>query len=410
MTRPTRFTYSYPQGVGFPGGDPSLPPGQVPVDCCADGDDSFPDRALDQTVFIGVTGGTGALVQSDSTTDGGGGSSLSYPGDTTVGNLLVAVIVTRGGSGQPSTPSGWTLVEHGGKTADWGTAMYWRIAPGGPVTVSFNPPTNEVRLIVMEFDGGGAGVLDAVGLTAGASTSTFTLPSVTVGSTAILVGNVSAGNGVPNSIVYTDDPDYTEVDQGPVGGALDPESITSHRLVLAGTYDFEPTGNHASAYGGALAGFDIGEGWTGTGAGITDGDDATYQTVTGPNVIRIDLGAPFEISRIRLLIGTELAGSRSYTLRRATQPDFSDADTAVVVSWSATGSYTADDLTESWTPTGEYQYWELIGNDEARRVYSFELYEGDNASTGGRWELAVVPGSPPDSLYADGDWLYIFVP
>jgi hypothetical protein len=28
----------------------------------------------------------------------------------------------------------------------------------------------------------------------------------------------------------------------------------------------------------------------------------------------------------------------------------------------------------------------------------------------GRWELAVLPGSPPDSLYADGDWLYIFVP
>ena len=26
-----------------------------------------------------------------------------------------------------------------------------------------------------------------------------------------------------------------------------------------------------------------------------------------------------------------------------------------------------------------------------------------------RWELAVIPGSPPDSLYADGDWLYICV-
>jgi hypothetical protein len=31
-------------------------------------------------------------------------------------------------------------------------------------------------------------------------------------------------------------------------------------------------------------------------------------------------------------------------------------------------------------------------------------------SASGRWELAVIPGSPPDSLYADGDWLYIFVP
>lgn len=33
---------------------------------------------------------------------------------------------------------------------------------------------------------------------------------------------------------------------------------------------------------------------------------------------------------------------------------------------------------------------------------------GGSATT--RWELAVIPGSPPDSLYADGDWIYIEVP
>jgi hypothetical protein len=31
-------------------------------------------------------------------------------------------------------------------------------------------------------------------------------------------------------------------------------------------------------------------------------------------------------------------------------------------------------------------------------------------ATSGRWELAVIPGSPPDPLYAGGDFLYIFVP
>ena len=34
----------------------------------------------------------------------------------------------------------------------------------------------------------------------------------------------------------------------------------------------------------------------------------------------------------------------------------------------------------------------------------------DAIEEAGRWELAVIPGSPPDSLYADGDWLYIWVP
>ncbi len=40
----------------------------------------------------------------------------------------------------------------------------------------------------------------------------------------------------------------------------------------------------------------------------------------------------------------------------------------------------------------------------------FGVMVGSGGATSGRWELAVIPGSPPDSLYADGDWLYIFVP
>lgn len=34
----------------------------------------------------------------------------------------------------------------------------------------------------------------------------------------------------------------------------------------------------------------------------------------------------------------------------------------------------------------------------------------DPGTASGRWELAVIAGSPPDPLYADGDFLYIFVP
>lgn len=35
---------------------------------------------------------------------------------------------------------------------------------------------------------------------------------------------------------------------------------------------------------------------------------------------------------------------------------------------------------------------------------------GGSSGTSGRWELAVITGSPPDPLYADGDFLYILVP
>jgi hypothetical protein len=36
--------------------------------------------------------------------------------------------------------------------------------------------------------------------------------------------------------------------------------------------------------------------------------------------------------------------------------------------------------------------------------------DADGVRDAGRWELAVISGSPPDPLYADGDYLYIWVP
>lgn len=45
--------------------------------------------------------------------------------------------------------------------------------------------------------------------------------------------------------------------------------------------------------------------------------------------------------------------------------------------------------------------------------FGASLENGSNGGSAGastRWELAVITGSPPDNLYADGDWLYIEVP
>ncbi len=53
MTRPTAFTLARPVGWAATGGDPTLPSGQPPVDCCGDEEDQ-PDRALDSAAFIGT--------------------------------------------------------------------------------------------------------------------------------------------------------------------------------------------------------------------------------------------------------------------------------------------------------------------------------------------------------------------
>lgn len=380
MTRPTQFNAPLPGGWSSTGGDPALPDGQPTTDCCDD-ETTLPDRALDQVVFVGVLDGDGTLVQSDSATDGGGGSSLAYPSDTTAGNLLVAVLVARGGVTTPSTPSGWTAIDNAGKSNPHEVTMFWRVAPGGPVTVAFVAPTDEVRIYLMEFEGGGAGLATTPTThDGGASVSSFPVPSLTVSGPSLLVGVVDAGDGVPNTITFTEDSDFTNVDQGQVGGSLNPESIVGYRVVSAGTYDYNPTGNHnSSGWGGVLAAFDLGEGWVGGGPNITDGDDATYQEIPSGNVVRIDLGAEFEIARIRVRLGTETAGARTYILKGANEADFSDAVTVATLNFTATGSFTAQDVTDSWAATDAYRFWELTGDDETRRVYSFELYEAANA-------------------------------
>lgn len=380
MTRPTQFGQGRAQGVISTGGDPSLPPGQPPVDCCDD-DTEIPDRAIDQTVFVGLKGGTGALVQWDADVFNGALADLDYPSDTVAGNLLVAILIDRGGGTTPAAPTGWTFVNNGGETdPDEGT-MFWRIAPGGATSFTMTSgPTNEQRLYIMEFDGGAAGLLDTTRVQAGASTSTFTVPAVTVASDAILVGDV-LGSTFPADLTYTEDPDFTNIDQGKCGGGLEPDSNVGYRVVTAGTYDYAPTGSGSTAYGGVLAAFSLlaGDTWTGGGPNITDGDDATYQEITGENVVRIWLGDAFSIARVRLLIGTETAGAKSYTLKGANASDFSDAVTVATLDWTATGSFTADEVIETWTPLDAYEFWELTGDDETRYVYSFELYEASIA-------------------------------
>ncbi len=83
--------------------------------------------------------------------------------------------------------------------------------------------------------------------------------------------------------------------------------------------------------------------------------------------------------RLPILTGTGgLGGANQSPPAGLSLDDLTDVDT--------TGAVDGDVL------TFEYGEWIALPN------------------TTGRWELAVITGSPPDPLYADGDFLYILVP
>jgi hypothetical protein len=214
-----------------------------------------------------------------------------------------------------------------------------------------------------------------------------TTTTVNDGNWHLIAAKWSVGAGsplVPAAItIYIDgSPASTTNDSGNTGSNNSPAGedvvalateITSGSISITGTARFST----ALSDGRILAHFTGGAaGWTAAGPDANDGDDASYLEIDSPNVIRIELGGTFEIDHIRLRLGCETAGSRSYLLEGASMSDYSDATTVTTITFTATGSFTAQDVVDTFTPSS-YRYWQLTGNDETRRVFEIELYEGD---------------------------------
>ncbi len=107
---------------------------------------------------------------------------------------------------------------------------------------------------------------------------------------------------------------------------------------------------------------------------VIDGDDATYAEIAGPDVVQIDLGAAYRIARSRLRIGTATAGAKTYSIDAWNELDESDRVTLATFSFTGTGSFTAQDVETTWFTTTDYRYFELDGNNENRRIYTWSLY------------------------------------
>jgi hypothetical protein len=394
----TRFSGPRPNLASTVGGDPSAPPGSdpTPTDPGADPIDRASDAQGGYAVSLS-TPGTPAVVQYG--TDVGFSTflaSVSLPAPATAGNLLMLVMGDRTNDvADMNVPAGFAILT--GLENDFaavnphGHLVAAKVAAGGEQVISFNNSTPSSAgapeaAAIIEYSGFGGVVpdVDTVAVADRTADGTPEVPSITPTSAirALIIAFVHKVTANPNPGPATLSGYTPVVDSGYQAFGL------RHRLTLYSRFETSTTGSYggvSTSDSGAADDSNIihaaleapaEPAWNAPAPGSIDGDDATYDTITGTDLLRVDLGAPFRIVSTRIRIATTNAGSRTLTIKGANAADFSDEVTLGTIVFTATGSLTAQDVEGSWSNLVEYQYYELsIGTSDTFRIHAWELYE-----------------------------------
>jgi hypothetical protein len=341
------------------------------------------DRALASEMYTHPPSTTPAYVQIASNLETLSGIvNVTLSSTPTPGNILLAAIALRDNTGVVPAflQTGWTLVgsAYTGSTVNaWPMYLYRRTVQSGDGT-TWGADLGSGGAIGMALVEIAASSLDASNTSSNLTTEpTLSLTPVT-SNAIIMVSFVSVR--FDSDIAFTPATSMTEIlDDNWSSGDNGPQVAINYRVVAS------PTGSYTvgSTYGagdrrGVIAASFEGTAtadWSFAAPDSCDGDDTTYTQISGAEVLRTDLSEAYQVIRSRLRIGTENAGSRTYEIYGANESDFSDAVLLDSVTFTGTGSYTAQDVEFLWEPTGSYRYFQLDGTNETRRIYSWELYE-----------------------------------
>lgn len=398
MSRPTAFGRDRAVLGGALGGTPGQGDGQPPpVDCCDPDSDAFPDRGSDGNVVGRSTGGTATLLQSAFDVDSLGTLTATLAAPPTPGNLLIALFTgrskTAAGIGAGAVPSGFTgLTAFESDIFNGGASQlsYRFVQTGDSASVSASGGGSRSRLVVAEFAGVGAFDQEDE-LNDQASSTALSIGPVSLSEDSLVIAAfVTPVTGA----TFTPGTGYDEIDEGDVG-SFGPSHHLIYKVETGATATASSTASSAGEYGAKIATFDgfSTAAWVIPLPSVNDGSDATYDTVTGTELVRIDLGAAHRIVRTRIRIAANTSGARTLTIKGANLPDFSDEVTLATIPFTATGSYTAQDVTATWANSTAYRYYELsIGTSDTYRIHAWELYEGNLAT-----DLADHTGSASDA-------------
>jgi len=365
----------------------TIPEAQPPDPDCCDPDVVLPDRAADTNGANAVSLSDSELpayVQHKTSADGVAAVTVTLDAAPVAGHLLVLYHSARSGR-VPQAPSGWTAHPDGVVVAnnDRG-AMFYKVSAGTETVIvtSLSTPDRNVATVI-EYSG--TFTLGNSTETTGSSASIVTgSVTPTAGAKVLIVGGATintgdSANSVSPDAGWTERGDLMQDSFHPVHWVV--EQIVSS---ASGSYNPSGTCTSNSPFGGQTLAFiasTSGAAWNIPQPLAVDGDDATYETITGTDLLRVDLAAEYRIVRTRIRIATTNAGARTFTIKGANEADFSDEVTLTTIAFTATGSLTAQDVTATWVNTVSYRYYELsIGTSDTYRIHAWELYEGTLAT------------------------------
>lgn len=375
--------------AGAIGYDPDTPTGSVPD----------PTDYADDTGWFFPTTDTGApgYVQHKRGAAAGGVVTVTLDATPVPGNILVMCVPLRESIGVTPTLSGtgWTLIRSeftGDEAGNWPAFMWWRVVQSGDgaVWTATNPaaPTN-ISAWVVELEGVSELDEDAgSGDTTGEATVSIT--PVTA-EPIIILSLVSIRDD--GDLVLTPATGMTEIveDMLTVASA-GPNVGINYRVVTSptGSYTVGSTLSYTGSQRAVIAASFTASGdviWLPAFA-ANDGSDTTFDAVFETGItaaslvfLRGSLGLPVVLASLILRVGLEDAGSTTITIEGADDEDFTAPDEIGSASFTATGSYTAQDVTITLDGTVGYPYIRFVlGAGQGVRVYEVELFAAPDAS------------------------------
>jgi hypothetical protein len=360
-------------GIGVIGGDPVDP---VEIDLAEEGEATVPTPPVEE-----------ALVVQSAWARSSGASAIVVLDDAPVeGNTLILWHAVRD-TEIPTTPTGWTahpdgVVDAGIASAGHG-GFFYKVAGASESATIECPLDAGEGSIAFIVEVSGLGALDVASELNDQNGDAFAV-SLTPTVPVFMLGGAIVRTSDSGSQSMTPDANSTELfdmEAGVTGNW--PLSWVGYRVIDTPGGAFDVGGMISEAgrdWGGQAIAFAVGTATTWvSGPAVNDADDTTCEFVpdTETDVARVVLPVAKAIARSRLRLSIENAGSVTYEIQAATLADFSDAATVASETFSATGSFTAQDVDYEWTSTGSFRYWQLVGPGENLYVCTWELMEAE---------------------------------